>query len=290
MEPHVKIIRLYELETVKQKVKFISKHIEDVMFVQLLLLSISPEFRYVVKRQLSTEITAMPTAPTKSTFGKLRYILYKLDTYSSDIEDELIDYLNTLDSPTKVAYSIIVKRLLGITIADVYKTLNEYTKTTINNEFPVTFGFPSFPCYVQIVPKDVIRINVVYTVGSPLVVTLDGRRLEITGDTYKDLCKLPIDTNNWLTGYFVNNVIYIADYYLVNSVFSERIKAIDRLLEIHKLDNVKVIPPVLCEKLVDIQTVAETLQDSTSILSKQDTLPEFKASTNNQILIDTNFL
>jgi len=290
MEPHVKIIRLYELETVKQKVKFISKHIEDVMFVQLLLLSISPEFRYVVKRELSTEITAMPTAPTKSTFGKLRYILYRLDTYSSDIEDELIDYLNTLDSPTKVAYSIIVKRLLGITIADVYKTLNEYTKTTINNEFPVTFGFPSFPCYVQIVPKDVIRINIIYTVGSPLVVTLDGRRLEITGDTYKDLCKLPIDTNNWLTGYFVNNVIYISDYYLVNSIFSERIKAIDRLLEIHKLDNVKVIPPVLCEKLVDIQTVAETLQDSTSILSKQDTLPEFKASTNNQILIDTNFL
>ena len=287
---HVKILKLHNIKEKNKKLKYIRSNKEDKLFVQLLLLSISPEFRFKINKEMSTDVRPVVTTPTHKTFGRLRYMLYRLDNYTEEREEELVEYIESLDSPSRVAYTIVAKRLLGVTISDVYSILDKFLPVTIRNEYPIDYGFPSFPCYVQLIPKDVIRINVTYTFNSPLVVTLDGRRLDVSKDVYDELCKLPIDDVQWLTGYYVDEILYISDYYMDYTItFSDRIMQIDKILEKLKLLNVKLIPPHMCNNIGELQEVASYATDTISILSKQDAIPEFK-STTNQIYIDTNYL
>jgi len=282
-QPHVKLIKLYKLKEPKEIKNFIVMHKNDKLFAQLLMLMVSPEYKFKVEVKERT-LRPTVTTPTRETFGKFRTFIYKLELgYNIDIEE----YLDTLDLVTAYAYTLVLTRAnLGLAPYDILELLGGTTHIN-NNEYPISFGFPKLPCIVQIVPEGVPRVNVSYAFGLATVTTLDGRRVDHTVELQLELDMLGLDTDSWFTGYIVNDKLYISDYYFNNTVsLSKRLVELEKLLMSNTFDELKLVTTTTVYTVEELRHIALAYTtDGDILLTKQDVPPDFNNTTLNHIFI-----
>jgi len=287
MQPHIKLLKLSELDTKNKQIKFIQKNKNDTLFVQLLILATSPEYRFKLSERFNVILKSEPTIPTIDTFPMFRRKLFKFEV-DKTYEDELLSYVRSLDSPSQKAYSVILNRSLLITIKDIY--FLDYKSFTIRNEYPIDYGFPSFPCYVQLLPSNTQRINIYNDFGLTIVTTLEGKRIHIKEHIEDELQQLEIPLNSWLTGYLKDDLIYISDMYIDDIIFSKRWFLLDLQLEKHNFNYIRLVPTFKAESVDNLTDILQVCDDRTLVLTKQDKSPKFTQETLEQIYLNIDFI
>jgi len=287
MQPHIKLLKLSEIDTKEKQIKFIQKNKNDTLFVQLLILATSPEYRFKLSERFDVTLKSEPTMPTLETFPMFRRKLFKFEVDKA-YEDELLSYVRSLDSPSQKAYSVILNRSLLITIKDIY--FLDYKSFIIRNEYPIDYGFPSFPCYVQLLPSNTQRINIYNDFGLTIVTTLEGKRLHIKEHIEDELQQLEIPLNSWLTGYLKDDLIYISDIYIDDTTFSKRWFLLDLQLEKHNFNYIRPVPTFKADNVDNLTDILQVCDDKTLVLTKQDKSPKFTQETLEQIYLNIDFI
>jgi len=287
MQPHIKLLKLSELDTKEKQIKFIQKNKNDLLFVQLLILATSPEYRFKLSERFDVILKSEPTLPTLETFPMFRRKLFKFEA-SKAYEDELLSYVKSLDCPSQKAYSVILNRSLLITIKDIY--FLDCKSFIIRNEYPINYGFPSFPCYAQLLPSNTQRINIYNDFGLTIVTTLEGKRIHIEEHIEDELQQLEIPLNSWLTGYLKDDLIYISDMYVDDTIFSKRWFLLALQLEKHNFNYVRPVPTFKAENIPNLTDILQVCDERTLVLTKQDKSPKFTQETLEQIYLNIDFI
>jgi hypothetical protein len=288
MEPHIKVYKLANLPTKEEKVKFVNKHKDDKLFVQMVLLSVSPEYRFTFDKPFTYSIKKVPTMKSAETFGEFRHLLMRYED-NTDRLQELLDLLDTFDIPTQCAYKIIMNRELGVSLKDIIFVPSSVT--TIKNEYPVAFGFPDLPCIVQLVPANTLRVNILSVYGHNTVVSLDSLTVKLPNIIENELQTVPIQDNSNLTGYLTDDMLLITDFYTtVNKKAFERIRDADLLLTKSDLQSIKLVPSFEVATFNELTKVINKCTDNVLVLTKQNSKPSFSEKTNEQIYLDSKYI
>ena len=290
IQPHVKLIKLSKMKSYKEKMDFIRYHKDDELFIQLLILLLSPEYKFNTERKLMYDLKPMVTAPTKQTFGKFRTLLYKMET-NKDYEYVLEDYLsNYVDIPTAYAYALVANReYIGISFIDIVSLIGKEAVIN-NNEYYLDFGFPEFPCYIQEIDESNVRVNVSYTFGVATLTTLDGRRLVNSIELQEELDSIYVSDSYWLSGYFEDDIFYVSDYYFNDSVkFSERFIELEKLLAFKEFKYIKIIKTYKIHNLHEFQYIVKNIS-TPNLLCRYDTPPNFGKESSKNIMLSTEKL
>ena len=280
MQPHIKLIKMHGLPTVNQQVTFYNKHKSDELFTQLVLLSVLTDFTFKTV-DIYVTLQKVVTEPTHLTFTKFRNALYRYER-GKITEEELIDVVLSFDTPTAFAYSIVVGRKLLITYDDITsidKKLLGFTPT----EYYTDFGYPTLPCYVQLVPHNWQMINIVNYFGITQVMSVDGTKVSIPETLENEVLKLKLPPNTNISGYLLDDTIYCTNYYIKDSdsVFSERFKVLELMLLKYNLCNIRPVPCSYIETDDDLINIIKTINpEILDVVTLQDTTPAFSKQNN----------
>jgi len=288
VQPHIKLIKMHDLQSVNKQIAFYNKYKGDELFTQLVLLSTLMDFKF---KTVDMDITLQKvvTTPTHLTFTKFRNALYKYER-GKITEDKLVEIISSFDSPTAFAYSIIVGRKLLITYDDITsidKKLLGFTPT----EYYTDFGYPTLPCYVQLVPHNWQMVNIVNYFGITQVMSVDGTKVNVPETLENEVLKLKLPPNTNISGYLLDDTIYCTNYYIKDSdsIFSERFKVLELMLLKHNLLNIRPVPCSYIETDDDLINIIKTINpEIIDVVTLQDTTPAF--SKHNNIKLDKRII
>jgi len=271
MQPHIKLLHIIQEPDIQKRKQLMFRHRRDELLRSLLELMCSPEFNFNFNFKIK-QPKPQQTVPTLKTFLKFRELL--LDKREKD----LLAYIATLDEATKFVYQNVANQTnLGIPFKFIVETFDLFSNFN-KNEYPIPYGFPTFPCHVQILPKDRHIINIQVTETSITPTNLDSRFINIDTQILQEVQCLGL--KGTITGYISSHdeIFYVTNYYPnFKERFSERIKLIEKAILLSFPTKVKLQSTYRVQRDVDLWTVL--LKDH-HIICKQDIFPIFGSNVN----------